>query len=245
MAVPNVSEIVDDDPIAQQEARRQRQREQRAADAAVEGRAHQDRGGGDVIMQELFFANGTVKNYTGYETLDISPSEVISAAQFDWKQKAVAVTISGLDQLKNSGKERMIDLLEARIENAEQSIKNSIATDMYSDGTADGGKQIGGLQFLVADTPTNTVGGIDRNSAISAFFKNKVFDCSSSGGSMTKDNVQGYMNALWVQLVRGADKPDLIVADNNYFGFYWASLQPLQRFTDPNGKLASLGFERR
>src|SRR4051812_20972514 len=72
--------------------------------------------GGDVILQELEYAeNGTFKRYAGYEALNISPSDIGTSAQFDWKQAAVAITISGLEQLKNGGKEQMIDLLEARV----------------------------------------------------------------------------------------------------------------------------------
>lgn len=200
--------------------------------------------GGNVILQELEFAdNSTVKNYAGYETLNISPSEVFSAAQFDIKQKAVAVSISGLEELQNSGKEQMIDLMEARISNAEKSIMNSIYTDMYSDGTGDGGKQIGGLQLLVADSvATGTVGGIDR--ATWSFWKNITFDATTDGtAAATAANIQGYMNRVWVQLARGRDKPDIILADNNYYSLYWNSLQAIQRVVDGSGKLANLGFD--
>lgn len=198
--------------------------------------------GGNVILQELEYAdNQTVKNYSGYETLNISPSDVFTSASFDYKQKAAAVSISGLEQIQNSGKEQMIDLLEARVSNAEKSMSNSVANDLYSDGTADGGKQIGGLQLLVADTVTSgTVGGIDR--ATWTFWRNVTFDATTDGSAAaTAANIQGYMNRVYVQLVRGRDKPDLIVSDNAYYQLYWASLQPLQRFTDP--KMAELGFE--
>lgn len=245
MAVPNLSEIV----TMTVQSRTRKLADNNTKNNALLARL-QEKGriktvsGGDVILQELSFAdNSTVKNYSGYEALDISPSEVFSAAQFDFKQKAVAVSISGLEELKNSGKERMIDLLESRIENAEASMINSVATDSYSDGTGDGGKQIGGLQLLIADTPTTgTVGGIDRSTAIGTFWRNISFDATTDGSAAaTAANIQSYMNRVYVQLVRGRDKPDLIVADNNYFRLYWESLQPLQRFTD--GKLASLGFE--
>jgi hypothetical protein len=246
MAVPNVSEIVTTTIQSRSKKLADNVAKNNALLATLQaGGRIKKVSGGDVILQELFFAeNSTVKNYSGYEQLDITPSEVISAASFDWKQKAVAVTISGLDQLKNSGKERMIDLLEARIENAETSIENSVAVDLYSDGTGDGGKQIGGLQLLVADTPTNTVGGIDRNAAIGTFFRNITFDATTDGGvAATSANIQSYMNRVYVQLVRGRDKPDIIISDNNYFRLFWESLQANQRFTDPNGKLATLGFE--
>ena len=243
MAVPNLSEIV----TTTIQSRSRKMADNNTNNNALLSRLNErgnikSVGGGDVILQELSFAdNSTVKNYSGYEELDISPSEVFSAASFDWKQKAVAVAISGLEQLKNSGKERMIDLLEARIANAEASMENSVATDLYSDGTGDGGKQIGGLQLLVADTPTNTVGGIDRNTAIGAFWRNISFDATTDGSAAaTSANIQGYMNNVYSQLVRGRDRPDLIVADNNYYGLFWASLQTIQRVT--SDKMATAGF---
>lgn len=197
--------------------------------------------GGRVITQELEYAeNSTYKRYSGYETLDISPSDVFSAAEFDWKQVAVAVSISGLEQLKNSGKEQMIDLLESRIKNAERTFMNNMSTDIYSDGTADGGKQVGGLQLLIADDPTTgTVGGINR--ANHSFWRNQIYDFSDEGVTASATTIQTAMNTLYLQTCRGGDKTDLIVADNNYFRFYWESLQANQRFT--NDKLASAGFD--
>ena len=40
------------------------------------------------------------------------------------------------------------------------------------------------------------------------------------------------MDSLAVQLIRGTDKPDLIVADNNYYRLYLQSLQSIQRISD-------------
>lgn len=198
--------------------------------------------GGRDIVQELEYAeNATFTRYAGYEPLNISPSDVFSAAAFDWKQAAVAVSISGLEQLKNSGKEALIDLLESRIQNAERTMMNNIAADCYSDGTATSSKQIGGLQHLVADDPTTgTVGGINR--ATYTFWRNIVFDASSDGGAAaSSSNIQSYMNRLWVQLQRGADRPDLIVADNVYWRYYLESLQAIQRITEVS-KGAQVGF---
>jgi hypothetical protein len=198
--------------------------------------------GGDVILQELEYAeNGTYKRYSGYDVLNITPSNVFSSASFNWKQAAVAVSISGLEQLQNSGPERMIDLLESRIGNAERTMENNIAADMYSDGTSDGGKQIGGLQLLVADAPTSgTVGGIDR--ATYSFWQNVAKDATTDfGAAVTSANIQSYMNRVWLALVRGTDKPDLIIADNTYFRAYWESLQAIQRITSNDEAMA--GFE--
>ena len=196
--------------------------------------------GGRTIVQELEYAeNGTFKRYSGYEALNISPSDVFTGAEFNYAQAAVAVSISGLEMIQNSGENAIIDLLESRIANAERTITNNIAVDCYSDGTSDGGRQIGGLQSLVAKTNTNTVGGIDANAY--SFWRNVAFSSATDGGSAaTAANIQSYMNRLYVQLVRGADAPDLIVADNNYWRLYLESLQAIQRIA--SDEMAQAGF---
>ena len=73
----------------------------------------------------------------------MSPSEVLSAATYDYKQLAGNVTISGLEQIKNSGTEAIINLLEARINVLEKSLMNSLSTSLYSDGTGTSGKEVG------------------------------------------------------------------------------------------------------
>lgn len=199
--------------------------------------------GGRTIVQELEYAeNGTYKRYSGYEALNISPSDVFTGAEFNYAQAAVAVSISGLEMIQNSGEEAIIDLLESRIQNAEKTLTNNIALDCYSDGTADGGRQIGGLQLLVDSTPlTGTVGGIDASTTIGAFWRNIAFSSVTDGGAAaTAANIQSYMNRVYVQLVRGTDNPDLIVADNNYWRLYLESLQTIQRIT--NDEMASAGF---
>jgi len=194
--------------------------------------------GGRTIVQELEYAeNGTFKRYSGYETLNISPSDVFTGAEFDWKQAAVAVSISGLEMLQNSGPEAILDLLESRISNAEKTLVNNIAADCYSDGTADGGKQIGGLQLLIDSTPsTGTVGGIDASTTIGSFWRN----IAGTGTAATAANIQTLMNAVALQLVRGTDRPDLIVAGTNKYKFYLDSLQAIQRITSE--EMAGAGF---
>lgn len=196
--------------------------------------------GGRNIAQELEYAeNSTYKRYSGYETLNISPSDVFTAAEFDIKQCATAVSISGLEELQNAGREQMIPLLYSRIKNAERTMMNNMSTDIYSDGTADSGKQIGGLQSLIADDPTTgTVGGINR--ATYSFWQNQLYDFSVESVTSSATTIQAAMNELYLRCARGRDTTDLIVFDNVYFTYYWSSLQANQRFT--NEKMAEAGF---
>src|SRR5271166_5453943 len=208
--------------------------------------------GGSQILQELAYAEmANAMFYSGYETIDLTPQKTIDAATFDIKQAAVGVSISGLEMLKNSGKEQIIDLLEGRIEVAEDTMKNLISVGIYSDGTAFSGKTIGGLQFLVSKTPAvGTVGGFDRSNASNVFWQNLAVSFSGAGGSSINlgltagaDTIQTAMNNTYINLVRGMDKVDLIVADNNYYRFYLESLQNIQRITDSNVDVGKLGFE--
>lgn len=198
--------------------------------------------GGRTIVQELNYQeNGTYKRYSGYEALNISPSDVFTGAEYNYAQAAVAVSISGLEMLQNSGENAIIDLLEGRIENAEQTLTNNIALDVYSNGTADGGRQIGGVQLLIGTTNNSgIIGGID--SSVWSFWRNVAFSGVTNGGAATSTaNIQSYMNRVYLQLVRGADAPDLIVADNNYYRFYLESLQAIQRIT--SDEMAEIGFQ--
>lgn len=197
--------------------------------------------GGNVILQELSFAeNANAGYYSGYETLPVAAQDVISAAQYDIKQAACPVTISGLEQLQNAGKEQIIDLLEGRIAVAEGTMANLISSGLYSDGTGYGGKEITGLNVQVPVNPaTGSPGGIDR--ATWNFWRSKVFDFTTDGGAaVSAANIQTYMNKLWAQLVRGNDRPDLVIVDSILWGFYTQSLQLIQRFTSSDS--ANLGF---
>jgi hypothetical protein len=198
--------------------------------------------GGNVIMQELSFQeNGNVGWYSGYQALPIGAADVISSAQFDIKQAACPVTMSGLEMLQNSAKEQIIDLMESRIKVAEASMANLIAAGLYSDGTAAGGKQIEGLAKAIVAAPATAgvYGGIDRNTW--AFWRNQTFAAVANGGAATTSaNIQTYFNQLYAKTCRGNDHIDLIMVDNAYWALYMASLQNLQRFQESG--MAKLGF---
>jgi len=197
--------------------------------------------GGAALTEPLDYSeNNNYKRYSGYDVLNVSPSDVMTSAQYEWKQAAVSVTISGYEEMANSGEEAIIDLMKGRIENAERTMRNNLSSDFYSDGTADSGKQVGGLQLLVADVSTSgTVGGINR--ATWPFWRNTVKSFATEGLTPGAATMQTMMNRTWEALVRGADKPDLIIADNVYWRYYLESLQAIQRITSDSRAMA--GFQ--
>jgi len=204
--------------------------------------------GGNVILEEIMYSDSSTNNtnsYSGYEVLNIAPNSPISAAQFAITQYAAAVTMSGLEMLQNDGKEKIIDLLEGRIRVAEAQLMNRIDTDLYLDGTGNGGKNITGLAAAAPDAPTSgTYGGIDR--ATWSFWQSQKYSGVTDGGAaVSASNIIQYMTALALKLVRGTDKADLIVADNTYYSLYVNALQAIQRVAsqeEAGAGFASLKF---
>ena len=240
MAFPNVSDIV---------ATTIQSRTRKIADNVTKNNALYMRldqrgnrkpfSGGNVIYQELSFAqNANGGWYSGYDLLPVAASDVISAAEYNIKQLACPVTMSGLEQIQNAGKEQMIDLMEGRINVAEATMANLMAEGIYSDGTTYGGKSLTGIgaavPALAPASQTSPYGGIVGSTWT---FWTSAYTLTAA---QTATNIQGFMNTMWASLIRGTDRPDLIVQDNITWGVYMASLQALQRFSSP--EVGNLGF---
>lgn len=193
--------------------------------------------GGLSIVQPLEYAsNSTYQRYSGYDVLNISAVDVLSAAEFPWRQVAVNLAVSGLEMRTNSGENRIINFVKAKVKNAQHSFANGLSTDLYSDGTAT--NQINGLQALVADAGTGTVGGI--NSSTYAFWQNVVQSAAAplqggSGITPSSTTIESLMLPLWIKLTRGMDTPKLIVMSDDYFTLYEQSQSSLKRYTSDEG----------
>jgi hypothetical protein len=197
--------------------------------------------GGRTLVEELEYAeNSTFKYYDGYETLDISPSDVFSAAEYEWKQAAVVVSISGKERRMNAGKEQSIKLLDRRLRNAEKTMMNNLSIGVYSDGTGSSSKQVGGLQAAVPDDPTTgTYGGINR--ATYTFWRSGLYDFSAESVTSGPTTIQKAMETLWLRIARGSDKPNFWVMGTTYFSHFWQSLTAIQRIASETE--AASGFK--
>lgn len=201
--------------------------------------------GGLTIATPLdYAANSTYQRYSDWDTLNISQSDVISAAEYQWRQIAINVVASGRELRINSGDSRIINLAKARIKNAIRTFNNNFSSDLYSAGSLT--NQINGLQAIVADTNTNTVGGIDASTW--AFWQNTVLDASDVSVTPSSTTIENsLMLPLWLSLDRGPDdQPDLIVADNTYYQYFEGSQASLKRYTSAesaNGGFVTLKYK--
>jgi hypothetical protein len=169
---------------------------------------------------------------------------VISAAEYQWRQIAINIVASGREKRINSGDSKIFSLAKSKMKNAIRTFNNNFSSDLYSDGTAS--NQINGLQALVSDLGTGTVGGI--NSSTFSFWANTVFDASVSSVTPSATTIENSMLLpTWLSVDRGPDDcPDLIVMDNTYYQYFEASQTSIKRYMDSSsadGGLVSLKYK--
>jgi len=202
------------------------------------GRIRVEDGGLSIVQPLDYQANSTYQRYSGYDVLNINAVDVLTAAEFPWRQIAVNVAASGLELRTNSGENRIINFVKSKITNAQRSLANGMSVDLYSDGTA--ANQINGMQAIVADVGTGTVGGI--NAGTWPFWQNIVQSAAAplqGGGAITPSatTIESLMLPTWIKATRGNDMPDMIVMSDDYFTFFEQSQTSLKRYApEDNGQ---------
>lgn len=214
---------------------------------AAKGRTRTEDGGLSIVAPLEYASNANYQRYSGFDALNINAVDVLTAAEFPWRQVAVNVAASGLELRTNMGESRIVNFTKAKIRNAMNSFKNGLSTDLYSDGTAS--NQINGLQALISDTGTGTVGQI--NSSTYPFWQSVVQSAAAplQGGSaltVGPSTIESLMLAQWIKQTRGSDTPDFIVMSDDYFTFYEQSQTSIKRYAtadEANGGFASLKYK--
>jgi len=178
--------------------------------------------GGRTIDVPLNYASTTASGwYQGAETLDTTDNENITAASYNWKSLYAGISITDEDELRNSGAPAVLKLLASKAMIAEKTIKDTLGTGLYSDGTDS--KSIVGLRDIVATD--QTVGGISQ--ATNSWWQGQV---DSTTTTLTLSALQTQYENASVD----SEKPSVGVATRANYNRYYNLLQPQQRFTDDN-----------
>ncbi len=191
-------------------------------------------GGSKIVLPLLYGQNSTAASYSAYDTITITPQTGITAAEYNWKQYAATIAISGIEEAQNQSEEQIIDLLEAKTFQAEETITEKF-DQMFitSDDTGNSGKDWLGLAKLVKDDAGTNIGGI-----------NQITDTwwapghkNITPGALTLAQMRTAYNTVSV----GNDQPNMILTTRTLFEKYEDLLQPQERFMD--SKTADGGFQ--
>lgn len=200
---------------------------------------------GPRIRETLQIDKQTAQWYSGYDFLANPPIELFNDAYFTPKMVAVPISLTMEEILNNEGSAQIMDVMESYMDAAERSLMDTMDVALYSDGTANGGKQIGGLAVAVPVVTTSGVyGGIDR--ATYPIWRTTTFnansDFSTIGTQVTSTTIRAMLTQIFLKRTRGRRGADLLIMSPEHYAAYDAATVAIQRVTREGG-LGSLGFQ--
>jgi hypothetical protein len=210
--------------------------------------------GVQIVEPLMYGKNETIAGYSRYEVVDVTPQEGITAALFPWSQVAGSITIDGLSEWQNSGRNRVVGLLSAKITQLELSFVEAFCGYLFGAGKYNASQTskvpAGFLAIISEDPDSYDVGTIDTS--VETMWQNKVGDnggttwtwtTHASTGVVATDPTgvtkmrQVYNNCS----KRAGGAPDLILCSQFMFESYEAHLSPFKRFQ--NDGAAQAGFD--
>ena len=187
-------------------------------------------GGQAIVVPIIYGTNSTAASYAGTDTIDTTAQTGISAAEYQWKQYAATVTISGIEEAKNNGEAQIIDLLEGKIFQTQESVIENMNTMFWADAS---GNDWNGLH-LIGAKPNTELGGIDPSDSGNSFWKSTETD---ETGALTQLTMANVYNTISV----GNDQPTIIITTQTLYEKYESLLESQIRYTDTD--VADGGFQ--
>lgn len=112
----------------------------------------------EITIPLLDKPNSTVKDFTAYDDADLSPQDATSEAKFIWGHIAGTQMYNREELIKNSGKYKLLDLVETKTLQLKESINNHFSGKLMGDQDSDGRVIMGIGRILKKDA---VCGGID------------------------------------------------------------------------------------
>ena len=212
-------------------------------DRLSKGKAFLSVNGGRTVNGAVEYAvNSTVKSYSDTETLDTTRIDVFDEFEYAWKEYAGTVVMSELERAKNQGTGGKFALLPAKLANLQSTMRKVLNEGIFSDGTGNSSKDIGGLQHIVASSPTSgTVGGINR--ATFSFWRNQ--QSAGTQSSSAFDNLRSTMRSVYNSCASGvkAKQPTYFVTTQTVYEGYESLLTANEQVTSKTPEQGDAGFK--
>ena len=194
-------------------------------------------GGANIVVPLIYGTNSTAGSYSGTDTISTTAQTGISAAEYSWRQYAATVTINGIEEAKNNGEAQIIDLLEGKIFQTQETIIENMNTMFFGNSTGNGGKDWMGLAALVGlgnDDGSAALAGIDATDGDNSWWRSQV---QNVGGAITLAKMATSYNDASV----GNDQPTIIITGQAQYEAYEGLLDGQIRYTDTD--MADGGFQ--
>ena len=196
--------------------------------------------GGISIVEPLIYAEGNAGSYSQWDQLSVSPTTGITAAQYQWKQLYATITISGLEEAQNNGRAARINLLEAKVMQAEETLKNLLSGQLWA--ASPGSEDFHSVPFLVDNAEDVAVGGITPDTTPNPDENMWWRSVVTNVGAVDAAGLEAALRTAYnTASDSGSDRVDSLFAAQGAFEFYESTLTPQVRYTDTSK--ANLGFQ--
>ncbi len=190
-------------------------------------------GGAKIVVPIIYGTNSTAGSYSGTDTISVTAQTGISAAEYSWGQYAATVTISGIEEAKNNGEAQIIDLLEGKIFQTQETVIENMNTMFWADGSGNSSKDWNGLGNIVGAVG-QSLGGIDPAGAGNSWWASTEVN---QAGAITVASMANIYNTVSV----GNDQPTIGITTQALYEAYEALLDGQIRYTDTD--VADGGFQ--
>lgn len=199
---------------------------------------------GPRIRQTLLIDLPEIQWYGGYDFLENPPKELFNDAYFTPKMAAVPISLTMEEILNNEGPNQIFDVMREYIRAAEVGLAEGMDTALYGDGTAFGGRAIGGLGLAVPITAANGLyGGINRTNF--PIWQTSSYDIDTDfptiGTQFNSVTAKPILDEVMGLHARGRRGPDLLLMSPQHWDAYNQATISIQRITNENG-VGRLGF---
>ena len=203
----------------------------------LDGRKRTADGGASIVGQLLIDQNSTATWYDGYDLIDTTPQTGMTSFQAKWKNLATTVAISGSEERQNSGKGKLISLLQGKNKQALLSMKRQMTAALFASSV--GSKTAESLVTMIDATSTIQ----EINSTSNSWWQSQVV----TGGSFAAQGLSD-MRTLWTTIDKLTPEAplDCIVTTDTIYNYYEGSLTPQTRYSpggNAEGSFSGLQFK--
>lgn len=193
-------------------------------------------GGLEIVQPVRFAKNTTVGSFDGYDILDTTPQDNETSVRVPWSADYATIAISWTENQKNQGRGRLLNLLQMKIDDAGDAIRDLLNIQLLAQPSASGSKDPFSILEAVQIDPTtnpNRLGAIGNIQDTNTWWRNK----STNGGAFATAD----MNQMFNDVSDGHDFPNFLLTAQAVYQYYENSQVGQLRYSDT--RVADAGFQ--
>jgi len=194
--------------------------------------------GGETLIAPIMYGKNTTAGSMGaYDPVPLTAQTGLGHCAVDWKQLSTSVVLDKATMARNAGPDAKLSILKGKMKQAEMSLQDAMVTQLFSDGTGNGGLDITGIRLMCGTTSTYAgLAGSGTYSWWSAVVDTTSEALKINGGTSSME----YIYQTCAQGQGKASFPDIGCTTLSLYQSYIGQLQPQQRFEDK--EMADAGF---